>query len=74
MALRLIARELHPLSARQFEVLMLYGDGHTYKQIAGKLGLAYHTTKRHMEETRAKLGVSSAAEAYRIVRRLTREH
>ena len=74
MAVRLVTRQLHPLSARQYEVLMLYGDGSTYSQIAAALGLRYHTVKRHCEETRAKLGVSSLAEAYRLVRRMTREH
>ena len=73
MAIRLVARQLHPLSARQYETLMLYADGLTYRQIAERLGVAYDTVKRHMEETRAKLDVSSSAEAYRIIRRKTRD-
>lgn len=72
MALKLVARRLHPLSARQYEALMLYGDGLTYKQAAEKMGVAYDTVKRHMEELRAKLEVSSSAEAYREIRRMTR--
>lgn len=72
MAIRVVARQLHPLSVRQYETLMLYADGHTYQQIADQLGLRYHTVKRHCEETRSKLGVSSLAEAYRLVRKMTR--
>lgn len=69
---KLVARRLHPLSARQYETLMLYADGNTYQQIAEQLGLQYHTVKRHCEETRSKLGVSSLAEAYRLIRKMTR--
>jgi DNA-binding CsgD family transcriptional regulator len=73
VAIRLVAKQIHPLSARQYECLMHYGDGLTYQQIADKLGIAYDTVKRHCEETRGKLGVSNLAEAYRLVRRMTRD-
>ena len=73
MGTRLIARKVHPLSKRQYEILMLFGDGLRYREIADQLGIAYDTVKRHNEETRAKLGVSSLAEAYRQVRRMSRE-
>ena len=60
MALRLISRRLHPLSRRQYEVLTMFGEGMTYREIAEKTGLAYHTVKRHMEEARKKMGCKSA--------------
>jgi DNA-binding CsgD family transcriptional regulator len=72
MGLKLVARQVHPLSARQYECLMLYGEGLTYIETAAELGLAYDTVKRHNEETRAKLGAKTLADAYRIVRRMQR--
>lgn len=72
MALKLVVHKVHPLSARQYETLMLYGDGFTYQEIADRLGLRYHTVKRHMEETRAKMKATSLNDAYRIVRRMQR--
>ena len=74
MAIRLVARKLHPLSRRQYEIVMLYGDGFRYQEIADKLGLAYHTVKRHAEEARAKMDTDSLAEAYRQLRRMTRDN
>lgn len=71
--MRLISRKLHPLSVRQYEVLMAYAEGLTYRQIAAKLGVAYDTVKRHAEETRQKLDVPTLAEAYFKIRRMTRE-
>ena len=73
MAIKLVARKLHPLSARQYECLMLYGEGLTYQETADRLGLSYDTVKRHNEETRKKLEASSLAEAYRMIRRKTRD-
>lgn len=70
---RLVARQVHPLSRQQYEALMLYGEGLRYREIAERMGLAYKTVCRHMEETRMKLGVKSAAEAYRMVRRMSRD-
>lgn len=74
MAIKLVARKVHPLSRQQYAVVMAYGDGYRYQEIADKLGLAYHTVKRHAEEARAKLGVDSLAEAYRQIRRMQRDN
>lgn len=73
MVLKIIGRRLHPLSQRQYECLMLYADGLSYREIAANLGLAYDTVKRHNEETRAKLGARTLSEAYRLIRRKTRD-
>lgn len=52
---------------------MHYADGLTYQETADRLGLAYHTVKRHHEETRKVLGVSTLLQAYQRVRRMQRD-
>lgn len=51
------------LSARELEVLALVARGRTNPEIAAALDISRHTVGRHLENTFAKLGVSSRAAA-----------
>ena len=51
------------LSARELEVLRLVAEGKTSREIASSLTISQHTVRRHLENTFAKLGVSSRAAA-----------
>jgi len=52
----------HPLSAREYEVARLVGDGLTNREIAAKLVLAPKTVSAHVEHILSKLAVSRRAE------------
>jgi DNA-binding CsgD family transcriptional regulator len=52
-----------PLSDRELEVLALVAEGRTSRQVASSLGISQHTVRRHLENTFAKLGVTSRAAA-----------
>ncbi len=58
--------EMHPLSAREAEVMSLIADGQTNGEIAARLFLAEKTVKNHVRRIYSKLGVGSrpAAIAY----------
>ena len=51
------------LSARELEVLGLVAEGKTSREIAAALNISEHTVRRHIENTFAKVGVSSRAAA-----------
>jgi DNA-binding CsgD family transcriptional regulator len=51
-----------PLTAREFEVARLIGQGMTNAEIADALGIAPKTASSHVEHILAKLGVSRRAE------------
>jgi DNA-binding CsgD family transcriptional regulator len=51
-----------PLTAREFEVARLIGDGLTNAEIADALGIAPKTASSHVEHILAKLGASRRAE------------
>jgi DNA-binding CsgD family transcriptional regulator len=51
------------LSARELEVLRLVAEGKTSRDIASSLTISQHTVRRHLENTFAKLGVTSRAAA-----------
>ena len=51
-----------PLTAREFEVARLIGEGLTNAEIAGSLGIAPKTASSHVEHILAKLGASRRAE------------
>lgn len=55
---------LHPLSARQYEVLILWGSGNTYKDISEKLNLSEHTIKNTLTRCRALLKSRSSLQAF----------
>ena len=51
-----------PLTAREFEVARLVGEGRTNAEIADSLGIAPKTASSHVEHILAKLGASRRAE------------
>jgi DNA-binding NarL/FixJ family response regulator len=53
------------ISARELEVLVLVGRGHSNAQIASRLFLSEATVKRHLANVYPKIGVSSRGEALR---------
>jgi DNA-binding NarL/FixJ family response regulator len=61
------ARERPSLSAREWEILELLGDGAGTADMARRLFLSQVTVRRHISSILAKLGVSSRDEAVRLV-------
>jgi DNA-binding NarL/FixJ family response regulator len=53
----------NPLSERETEVLFLLAEGLSYKMIADKLGLSFHTINTHAKNIYQKLHVASSGEA-----------
>ena len=51
------------LTARQWEVLELMGEGHTTTEIGRRLDVSPTTVRRHVSDILAKLGVSDRREA-----------
>lgn len=51
------------LSQRENEVLQLLSDGESYKMIADKMQISYHTVNAHLKKIYEKLQVSSSIEA-----------
>jgi DNA-binding NarL/FixJ family response regulator len=56
------ASPVHALSAREFQVFRLIGQGRTTRQIAGTLSRSVKTIESHIEHIKNKLGIQSAAE------------
>jgi DNA-binding CsgD family transcriptional regulator/tetratricopeptide (TPR) repeat protein len=56
-----------PLTAREFEVARLIGDGWTNRMIADELGISTRTVGAHVEHILARLGASRRAEIARWV-------
>lgn len=53
----------NPLSTRETEVLTLLSEGLSYKMVADKLGLSFHTVSTHTKNIYEKLHVASLGEA-----------
>lgn len=53
----------NPLSAREAEVLTLLAEGLSYKMVADKLSLSFHTVNTHTKNIYEKLHVASLGEA-----------
>ena len=53
----------NPLSERETEVLVLLAEGLSYKMIADRLGLSFHTMNTHTKNIYEKLHVASLGEA-----------
>jgi two-component system, NarL family, nitrate/nitrite response regulator NarL len=53
----------NPLTERETEVLTLLADGLSYKMVADKLGLSFHTINTHAKNIYEKLHVASLGEA-----------
>lgn len=56
------------LSPRQVEVLTLVSGGMTYKEVAGRLGLAERTIKYHMSEIMERLHLENRAQVLEYAR------
>ncbi|MGH3715410.1 MAG: LuxR C-terminal-related transcriptional regulator [Micromonosporaceae bacterium] len=50
------------LTRREVEIVQLVVDGHSNKRVAMTLGIAHQTTKNHLHNVMAKVGVSTRAE------------
>ncbi len=53
----------NPLSIRETEVLTLLSEGLSYKMVADRLGLSFHTVSTHTKNIYEKLHVASLGEA-----------
>ena len=53
----------NPLTGRETEVLTLLADGLSYKMVADRLGLSFHTVSTHTKNIYEKLHVASLGEA-----------
>lgn len=49
---------LQALTPRQREILQLVAEGHTSKDIAGRLGLSYRTIETHRNQLMKRLGIN----------------
>jgi DNA-binding NarL/FixJ family response regulator len=57
------AKKENPLTQREQEVLQLLSEGNSYKMVADKLYLSFHTVNTHIKHIYEKLHVSSLGEA-----------
>ena len=60
-------QELHGLSPRQAAVVLLVGEGHADKEVARRLGIGFTTTRTHLEEGLARLGLNNRKELIRFI-------
>jgi two-component system, NarL family, response regulator YdfI len=60
------AAPVETLTPREVEVLRMLADGHSNKEIAGRLGISEHTVKFHVNSILGKLGAGSRTEAVTI--------
>ena len=60
---QVVSADEHGISARELEVLVLAGRGHSNAQIASRLHISEATVKRHLANAYPKMGVSSRNEA-----------
>ena len=59
--------DIEELSKRELQIAQAYGQGETYKDIAGKLFIAPTTVKTHLRTVYRKLGVSSKVLLYQAL-------
>jgi DNA-binding NarL/FixJ family response regulator len=57
------AKKENPLTQREQQVLQLLAEGNSYKMVADKLYLSFHTVNTHIKNIYEKLHVSSLGEA-----------
>jgi DNA-binding NarL/FixJ family response regulator len=57
---------LQDLSAREFEIMRLLGDGYSLQQIADAIGISYKTAANCCGQLKAKLRVARTADLVRI--------
>ncbi len=54
------------LTGREHEVLRRFAEGSTYDEIAGAMGISYHTVHSHVRKIYEKLQVNSRKQAIRL--------
>jgi DNA-binding CsgD family transcriptional regulator len=59
--------EMHGLTERQSEVMMLMLEGLSSAQIADRLGISRHTARRHSEAVLARLNLRSRAAIWSVL-------
>jgi len=57
---------LDRLSPRETEIVVWYGEGLSYKQIAARLGCSPYTVRHHLREIYGKLGICNKAALVRL--------
>ena len=62
--------QIEPLSERELEVLELFAEGLTNREIASRLFLSPHTVKTHSSNIYGKLGIHSRTQAVARARAL----
>jgi RNA polymerase sigma factor (sigma-70 family) len=55
--------DLESISPREREILEMLSQGHSYKEIAARLGLSFETVRTHLKRMYDKLHVHSRTEA-----------
>lgn len=65
--------DVHPLSQRERQALLLYGSGYSYEEIAGEMGTSEHTVKNQLDIARQKLKVKKSSDAYVALMRAERK-
>jgi len=55
------------LSPREVEVLRLFLDGLSAKDVAGRLGISVQTVKNHVQSAYKRLGVRNKISAFRTL-------
>lgn len=63
---REVSCDLHQLTKRETEVLVLVANGYCRKEVATCLEISVNTAARHIANIYAKLGISTVAEATRV--------
>jgi len=69
-----VLRGRYGLTARELDVAALVFDGVSTADIARRLTISVHTTRRHVEQLLKKLGVHSRGEAQRLLRDSSERH
>jgi DNA-binding CsgD family transcriptional regulator len=52
-----------PLTWRELQLLMLMSDGLRNREIAGRIGISYHTVRTHLYNSFGKIGARNRLEA-----------
>jgi DNA-binding NarL/FixJ family response regulator len=53
---------LSKITSRQSEIVVLYGQGKCYKEIARTLGISWYTVANHLRNARERTGCGSSVQ------------
>ncbi|HAT8759615.1 TPA: hypothetical protein JBA34_16440 [Legionella pneumophila] len=62
---------VHILTPREYNTLLLLSEGYTDKQTAKKLGISPRTVEAHINNSKQKLGIKTRAE---LIAQFSRKH